>query len=104
MFNFEKLKMLNLYIIISREKRLLGLVFKILHYNYKLLGTLRSFYDQSSISKCSSSSEISIKYFVKECTATSQCSCHNFTISYNLVRCLLAQDRYDSKTLRGLLK
>lgn len=44
------------------------------------------------------------KELIKESTATWQCSCHHFTVSHELVRWLLAQDKYDSTALRGLRK
>lgn len=44
------------------------------------------------------------KQLIKESTATWQCSCHHFTVSHDLVRGLVAQDKYDSKALRGLWK
>lgn len=60
--------------------------------------------DCRMLGKCWSNSSMSSqlnKYFAKEYTATWQCSYHNSTISHDLVRWPLGQDRHDSKTLRG---
>lgn len=44
------------------------------------------------------------KQLVKESTATRQCPCHYFPVSHDLASGPLAQDKYDSKALRGLWK